>query len=142
MKISKACSVCKEEKSLELFNRRTSATDGRNSNCKSCEKIYRQSEGYKARGRKRTANNTKVTRQTMFTFMKDKACILCGETHIAALQFDHRDPSIKKWNISDAVTRGYEWTVVQEEIDKCDILCANCHHKKTAIQFNWYKDCI
>jgi hypothetical protein len=28
---------------------------------------------------------------------------------------------------------------VKNEIEKCDVRCANCHRRKTAKDFNWYK---
>jgi 5-methylcytosine-specific restriction endonuclease McrA len=29
---------------------------------------------------------------------------------------------------------------LKNEIEKCQILCANCHLRKTANDFNWYKE--
>ncbi len=63
--------------------------------------------------------------------IKAKAtCVNCGENHPAALQFHHRDPSQKEFNISEFVTHqlgGME--KLKKEIEKCDIICANCHLK-------------
>lgn len=53
-------------------------------------------------------------------------CKKCGFKHPAALQFHHRDPSIK----DDTVSHGTaHWGLkrLKLEIAKCDILCANCH---------------
>lgn len=55
------------------------------------------------------------------------ACIKCGETHPAVLCFHHRDPSNKKREISKMITKGNTITAIQDEIDKCDLLCMNCH---------------
>lgn len=57
-----------------------------------------------------------------------KSCIRCGESHPAALQFHHRDPTTKLFNIADGIVSG-GWTEeqIREEIAKTDILCANCH---------------
>lgn len=41
------------------------------------------------------------------------------------LSFHHRDPSEKKFIISGNHCR--KWEIVREELDKCDLLCANCH---------------
>ncbi len=57
-------------------------------------------------------------------------CAYCGENHPAVLQFHHRDPSQKKFNVSEFVTR--QWggmEKLKKEIEKCDIVCANCHLK-------------
>lgn len=55
-------------------------------------------------------------------------CEQCGENHIACLEFHHNDPSTKEVNIGTAASR---WSVkrLQSEIDKCTVLCANCHRK-------------
>ena len=57
-------------------------------------------------------------------------CELCPEKHIGCLDFHHRDPSIKKGCIADMARRGFGKNTILEEIEKCDILCANCHRKK------------
>ncbi len=63
--------------------------------------------------------------------IKAKAtCTYCGENHPATLQFHHRDPSQKEFNIAEFVTRHMgSIDKLQKEIDKCDIVCANCHLK-------------
>jgi hypothetical protein len=56
-----------------------------------------------------------------------KGCCRCGyNEHPAALDFHHRDPSTKKFNISNSLS-SRNWNKILEEVDKCDILCANCH---------------
>ena len=63
-------------------------------------------------------------------------CQICGYAkHPAALSFDHIDPSTKyktrsgkKVNVADMVKGGrYAWKTIAEEINKCRILCMNCH---------------
>jgi hypothetical protein len=59
-------------------------------------------------------------------------CQACGEDHPATLQFHHRDPSTKLFGISTkvlATPKKFPWEVVVAEIEKCDLLCANCHAK-------------
>jgi hypothetical protein len=56
----------------------------------------------------------------------------CNENHLAALQFHHRDPSTKSFNVTNKVfgsPKKYPWDIVFAEIKKCDLLCANCHFK-------------
>ncbi len=58
---------------------------------------------------------------------KGGKCILCGYTRCArALSFHHKDPKKKDFGISSGgLTRA--WERVRKEIDKCVLLCANCH---------------
>jgi len=54
-------------------------------------------------------------------------CVKCGYSKaITALQFHHRDPSTKVKMVSQLI-REHNFTAAQEEADKCDLLCANCH---------------
>lgn len=67
---------------------------------------------------------------------KDLPCADCGgRFHYAVMQFDHRPGETKLYNISQMVSRTIR--LVQEEIAKCDVVCANCHamrsfHRATA----------
>lgn len=84
-------------------------------------KIKRQAANYERRAR-------------LYEYLqqiKAKArCGYCGENHPATLQFHHRDPSQKEFNVSEFVTRqlgGID--KLKKEIEKCDVVCANCHLK-------------
>ena len=56
-------------------------------------------------------------------------CIKCGEDHVSCLDFHHKDPSTKSFNISRAILDGVSKKQLLQEIAKCDVLCANCHRK-------------
>jgi len=45
------------------------------------------------------------------------------------LDFHHRDPSTKVMDIAEAQRHGWSIGRIQVEIEKCDIICANCHRK-------------
>ncbi len=64
---------------------------------------------------------------------KSKGCKVCGENHPACLDFHHRDPSLKLFNIG--VSFGsYSIKKMKEEIAKCDVICSNCHRKLHAAE--------
>jgi HNH endonuclease. len=58
---------------------------------------------------------------------KGGKCELCGYKKCPrALSFHHIDPKKKAFGISTkGLTRS--WDKIREEIDKCVLLCANCH---------------
>ena len=58
---------------------------------------------------------------------KGGKCILCGYAKCQrALNFHHRDPNQKEFGLSArGITRS--WEKVRDELDKCILLCANCH---------------
>jgi hypothetical protein len=58
------------------------------------------------------------------------ACMDCGEFHPACLQFHHRDPSQKSFEVAKARRSGKTLKALLPEIAKCDVLCANCHAKR------------
>lgn len=60
------------------------------------------------------------------------SCAECSEDHPATLQFDHVNPEEKEHSISDMIQDGhYDIEEVIEEMNKCRVLCANCHMIKT-----------
>lgn len=58
-----------------------------------------------------------------------QGCTRCSESDPSCLDFHHaRGP--KLFNIPEAVHRTYGRKKLQEELDKCVVLCANCHRKE------------
>jgi 5-methylcytosine-specific restriction endonuclease McrA len=76
----------------------------------------------------------------MFEYLSNKSCEFCGYTDYRALEFDHIDPKTKTIGISKAVSDTWSWENILNEIEKCQILCANCHKVKTAKEQGWYKN--
>lgn len=69
--------------------------------------------------------NLKQIREHVDKLKKESSCVKCGFDHPAALLFHHRNPNEKNFSIAEA--RGYSFKTVLKEIEKCDILCSNCH---------------
>lgn len=74
---------------------------------------------------------TKAVRAAHAAWLRDYksglSCIKCGFSHPDALDFHHRDPTEKDIEVSRAIRKGWSRERLQREIDKCDVLCANCH---------------
>jgi 5-methylcytosine-specific restriction endonuclease McrA len=63
---------------------------------------------------------------------KGGRCQVCGyDRCVEALEFHHLDPAQKDFGIS---YKGYtrSWEKVKQEVDKCVLLCANCHREAHA----------
>lgn len=57
--------------------------------------------------------------------LKGGKCSRCGYSKcITALQFHHLDPSEKDFNVGAKIK---SWDKIKEEVDKCILLCSNCH---------------
>ena len=62
-------------------------------------------------------------------FLRGHPCVDCGESDPVVLEFDHL--SEKKFSIAQGV-RNRNWQSVLDEMAKCDVVCANCHRRRTA----------
>lgn len=89
--------------------------------------------------RKKSADN----RASIADLKLKQGCSDCGfAVHAAALDFDHRPGEVKKQQVSWLMLARAE--VLQAEIAKCDVVCANCHRVRTfsrrpAIRSSWYE---
>lgn len=67
---------------------------------------------------------------------KGGECENCGYHEcIEALEFHHKDPSQKDFSIGSG-SHNHSWVVVKSELDKCLMLCANCHRHLHFLQRN------
>lgn len=55
-------------------------------------------------------------------------CFHCGIDKNYLLDFHHRNPDEKEGELSD-FSKGYDLTKFFDELEKCDLLCANCHRE-------------
>jgi hypothetical protein len=135
----KKCSGCSVEKSTEHFAKNKAKKDGLQTQCKDCRKSYWNTH-YKNNKQyyidKASKRKNKI-KETFLEWLSDKSCMDCGIDDIRVLEFDHRGD--KKYNISDLIGRGQDKNLLNE-IEKCDIICANCHRIRTSNQFNWKKN--
>lgn len=141
----KKCTKCKKEKTLNEFNFKIKVTGLRQGQCKECTRLfvknhYNNNKGYylkKARKRNDQIKSDLVAYLKQY-FLKNP-CVDCGESDITVLEFDHVGKIPKFKAVSSLMRHGYPSSRIKEEIEKCEVRCANCHRRKTARQFKWLK---
>jgi hypothetical protein len=72
--------------------------------------------------------NMKLVRDTLM----QSACVDCGESDLLVLEFDH--VGVKRASVPALARRGCALRTLQNEIDQCQIRCANCHRRRTRLQ--------
>ena len=65
----------------------------------------------------------------LIEFFETHPCVDCGETDPIVLEFDHlRD---KSFSVAQQLTNR-SWEDIAAEMEKCEVVCANCHRRRTA----------
>lgn len=121
------CSICKTEypTTSEYFGKHK--IRGLDTYCKSC-RHQRAKQYYYDNKEKMQSQSTvwkKIQRDKINKFKDSCSCLKCGENRNWLLDFHHIDPTKKDFQISQGERFG--WGKIKNEIDKCVILCSNCH---------------
>ena len=66
-------------------------------------------------------------REWVSAYKAAKGCEICQEKDQRCLDFHHRNPKLKIKSVAQMVTHSME--AIMKEIEKCDLICANCHRK-------------
>ena len=138
----KECSKCLETKNETEFYIRSKKKGTLNVWCKVCMKQYDKMRYQNFDPQKRIVKNArqKINREKLqkiaWDYLMAHPCVDCGESDPVVLEFDHREN--KLWEIAQLTKDGTPKKFA-EEILKCDVRCANCHRRKTAKDFGWYK---
>ena len=78
----------------------------------------------------RVKNRVLILRQLLKEYKEKRPCMDCNQYYPSyVMDFDHRED--KALNVSNAPARGWSWERTLKEIDKCDLICANCHRIRT-----------
>jgi hypothetical protein len=128
---TKMCSKCGNEKEINEFPFKNKEKNIRHIVCKFCWKEIRKKSynNNKEVTLKRNKRNKKKNLEWYVNYKSKLKCVNCGEDHPACLEFHHIDPNKKDFNISINIRSTYSVNKILREIEKCDILCANCHRK-------------
>jgi len=89
-------------------------------------RFYQKNKQYYADKKK---EQLKTAKRFVEDYKRNHPCEHCGESDIRCLQFHHKDPTQKDNTICNAARLGWSNKRIKKEIDKCIVLCANCHAK-------------
>ncbi len=132
----KTCSTCKNPKDETEFYSNVSKKDGLSDQCRTCKKTVqaawyqRHKREHGVRAKKARLRLVNINKKLLDEYLRKHPCIDCGEPDIEVLQFDHVRGQ-KQHAVSQMVCWGISWKKVLNEINKCDIRCANCHQRAT-----------
>jgi len=97
---------------------------------KNKEKLAKKHKKYyeenKERVKEYQRNWYKEMRKWIDDYKIEKGCELCSENHPATLVFHHKDLNKKEFNIANFIRKGNKKKLLKE-IEKCQVLCFNCH---------------
>jgi len=129
------CCRCKEVKPADDFAWRRKGRGQRDSHCRPCRSAYGK-EHYAA-NKQRYIDQAAVVKTRvrlertlhLIEFFKSHPCLDCGEPDPVVLEFDHTGH--KHFDVGAGLVH-YRWSLVLEEMAKCEVVCANCHRRRTA----------
>lgn len=126
---------------LEGFSRRAAARDGRQNRCKRCyaEQYASNRQVMRAAILARHQRLREIKEMRLAQYLEEHPCVDCGAADLRVLDFDHRDPTFKRAGIGVMLAGGWTWQAMLDEIEKCDVRCANCHRIRTSAQQGWWK---
>lgn len=122
---TKICSKCKENLVLENFSLKRGKPQAY---CKDCHKEYRKI--HYENNKQKYIDKASLYRKDFYkwfeNFKRTLKCHNCNESRHWVLDFHHLDSETKDNNVSTLIGTCSK-TKVLEEIDKCIVLCSNCH---------------
>jgi hypothetical protein len=95
----------------------------------SCSKSvvsYHCGENQKEKSNVRNRKRKQAKRYWLQQYKESLKCSSCGEDRWWVLDFHHRDPSEKEQGVARLFGCASKERIMKE-IEKCDVLCANCH---------------
>ena len=107
--------------------------------CRTCQRLKDEEEFYFTTNKTKrfkdcrpcVSKNIAEQKRGIYEWVDDHkasiGCEHCGERDKRCLQLHHRDSSNKKKSVATLIGKGYIFRTVRAEVQKCEVLCANCH---------------
>jgi hypothetical protein len=127
------CLECGELKPTSAFAWRDKAKRKRQTRCRACKAAYHR-QHYETNKQRyidkaaRSKRKAALARTAyLIEFFKTHPCVDCGERDPVVLEFDHlRDKAF----VIGRELADKRWQDVLAEIEKCEVVCANCHRRR------------
>lgn len=113
---TKICTKCGRELPLDQFNWRNKAAGTRRADCKECHNGYVKQQYQKRK-------------QIVQELKSNCSCAKCGDTRGYVLDYHHIDPNVKDATVARLTSNSTKIETALAEIEKCIVLCANCHRE-------------
>jgi hypothetical protein len=128
------CGRCGKLKLIADFNWRRKTRGQRDNLCRPCRSEYHR-EHYLA-NKQRYIEQAAASQHRLrlertwylIEYFKTHPCADCGEDDPIVLEFDHLED--KCFDIAQALPYR-SWQTILDEIEKCEVVCANCHRRRT-----------
>ena len=131
------CGRCGELKPRSEFAWRRKRRLQLDNMCRPCRSAYHR-EHYLAH-KQRYVDQALARKQALrlkrtsylLKYFASHPCVDCGEDDPVVLEFDHVNADDKSFDIGHSLPYR-NWQSILEEIEKCEVVCANCHRRRTA----------
>jgi hypothetical protein len=123
----KTCNKCGLKKSVLGFHRATRNAGGYQNTCKECRKVIDSNYYLTSNKKEKIKEYKNKNLEVMRAYKANCGCCLCKkEFEPVALDFHHKEDN-KEFGIANRIHMS--WKSLLVEIEKCVVLCANCHRK-------------
>jgi AcrR family transcriptional regulator len=128
------CGRCGHHLPIECFNR---YGDGLQWWCRARFAAYFRERGDTHRRQSSAARlvRQQARRAQVLDHLRHHRCVDCGEADPVVLEFDHLDE--KTASVSVLISQAATREAVEAEIARCEVVCANCHRRRTAMRGRW-----
>lgn len=109
-------------------------------NTKEYNKAFYQKNREKRKDQIQTRNKIAIERNKdkFMEWIKEQKCQDCQFDDWRILQLDHVSGE-KRNDVSTMVISAYSWETILIEIQKCEVVCPNCHHIRTGETFGFWR---
>ena len=99
--------------------------------CSKSTIAYHVGSGQKQKTKDRTNRNRTLQKRKLWKYKEKLGCQDCGEKYPHwMLDFDHK-PEYTKLDSPTQIIHKYSAARAFEELNKCDVVCPNCHRIRT-----------
>lgn len=133
----KTCNKCNKLKLLSDFSNDKYYLSGKVNRCKECERDRRKRNYNSAVEVKKSIKIIEGKRKYVCDYLSEKSCVDCNNNDILVLEFDHVRG--KKYKMISQMIKSTSLDKIKIEIEKCDVVCSNCHSRRTEIRQKGYR---
>ena len=120
----------------DAFNR---LRDGRQGWCRECFSAYFKERGQLHIAQTQAAKRKRViaARAMVDEHLAGRSCVDCGVDDTTVLEFDHVGD--KRDHITTLSWNGASVRTLRDELRQCEVVCVNCHRRRTATRGNFWR---